>query len=66
LSDPRLWAAFVLNGDGMQPVPRFIPWQALLVPLLVMGAAALVLLQLRKWRKSKRLETQVNVVTGQT
>ena len=48
LSHPRFWAAFVLNGDGAEPVPRFIPWQALLSPLLVLAAAALLFVQLRK------------------
>jgi tetratricopeptide (TPR) repeat protein len=26
LRDPKYWAAFVLSGDGVYPVPRFIPW----------------------------------------
>lgn len=51
LSDPRFWAAFVLNGDGTEPVPRFIPWQALFVPLLVLAALALVVFH---WKKRKR------------
>jgi CHAT domain-containing protein/tetratricopeptide (TPR) repeat protein len=47
LSHPRYWAAFVLNGDGATPVPTFIPWQALLMPipilaLLALGARALI------------------------
>lgn len=29
LSSPQYWAAFVLNGEGNAPVPRFIPWQVL-------------------------------------
>ena len=51
LSDPRFWAAFVLNGDGTEPVPRFIPWQALFSPLLVLAALALVISQ---WKRRKR------------
>ena len=39
LSHPRFWAAFVLNGDGMEPVPRFIAWQTLVLPLLLIAAA---------------------------
>ena len=50
LSHPRFWAAFVLNGDGTEPVPRFIPWQALLLPPLLIAAAALVFFQLKKRR----------------
>ncbi|HSM85332.1 MAG TPA: CHAT domain-containing protein, partial [Candidatus Limnocylindrales bacterium] len=48
LGHPRFWAAFVLNGDGGDPVPMFIAWQALLAPLLVVAAAALVIFELRK------------------
>jgi CHAT domain-containing protein len=47
LSHPRYWAAFVLNGDGAAPAPRFISWPLLAAPLLVLLAVALVLLQLR-------------------
>lgn len=47
LSHPRYWAAFVLNGDGASAAPRFISWQLLAAPLLVLVAAALLLLQLR-------------------
>jgi hypothetical protein len=50
LSHPRFWAAFVLNGDGTEPVPRFIPWQALFSPLLVLAALAIVIYQ---WQKRK-------------
>jgi CHAT domain-containing protein len=38
LSQPRFWAAFVLAGDGLTPIPRVLPWSALI------GAAGLVLL----------------------
>lgn len=50
LSDPRFWAAFVLNGDGIESVPRFIPWQALFSPLLVIVALGIVLHQWKKRR----------------
>lgn len=66
LSHPRFWAAFVLNGDGTEPVPRFIPWQALLSPLLVLAAAALVWVQVRKRRKLRRQSSQGRVVHAQT
>lgn len=42
LSHPKYWAAFVLNGDGAEPVPRFVPWQMLALPVLVLLAALLV------------------------
>jgi len=51
LSHPKYWAAFVLNGDGTEPVPRFIPWQAIVLPMLVLLAAFLVLWQMRSRRK---------------
>ncbi|MFI5103460.1 MAG: hypothetical protein ACHP79_00930, partial [Terriglobales bacterium] len=52
LSHPKYWAAFVLNGDGMQPVPRFVPWQLLMLPFLVLVAAVLVYFQIRAKRRS--------------
>jgi CHAT domain-containing protein len=40
LADPRLWAAFVLNGDGLTPLPAVISWSKLTVaaaiPILVL------------------------------
>jgi CHAT domain-containing protein len=51
LSHPRYWAAFVLNGDGTEPVPRFIPWQALVLPVPLIGLAAFFYLRLRRKRK---------------
>ncbi len=39
LSHPKYWAAFVLNGDGEEPAPRFLSWQA-----LILGGGALVVL----------------------
>jgi CHAT domain-containing protein len=44
LQHPRHWAAFVLSGDGLQPLPRAISWGTLLMPLaaglLLLGVAA--------------------------
>lgn len=51
LSHPRFWAAFVLNGDGAEPVPRFIPWQAIVLPVLLLLAALLVVWQIKARRK---------------
>jgi len=51
LSHPRYWAAFVLNGDGTEPVPRFIPWQVLAIPIPIIALA--VFLFFRAQRKKK-------------
>ncbi|MCU1254050.1 MAG: Tetratricopeptide 2 repeat protein, partial [Candidatus Angelobacter sp.] len=52
LSHPRYWAAFVLNGDGSETVPRFIPWQVLAIPIPIIALAVFVYLRVR--RKKKR------------
>ena len=49
LSHPRFWAAFVLNGNGTEPVPRFIPWQVLAMPIPVIALAGYFY-----WRKRKK------------
>jgi CHAT domain-containing protein/tetratricopeptide (TPR) repeat protein len=43
LRHPRFWAAFVLNGDGLRPIPRRFAWNGLLAPaaLVLVAAAAL-------------------------
>jgi CHAT domain-containing protein/tetratricopeptide (TPR) repeat protein len=51
LSHPRYWAAFVLNGNGTEPVPRFIPWQALAIPVPLVALAAFIYLRVRRKRK---------------
>jgi MYXO-CTERM domain-containing protein len=41
LSEPRYWAAFVLSGDGVYAIPRFVPWSwffAALAVLVLIGA----------------------------
>jgi tetratricopeptide (TPR) repeat protein len=45
LAHPRFWAAFVLNGDGLRPVPRPVPWGTALLSLgvVLLGAAAIAL-----------------------
>ncbi|HEY3768688.1 MAG TPA: CHAT domain-containing tetratricopeptide repeat protein [Candidatus Angelobacter sp.] len=52
LSHPRFWAAFVLNGDGTEPVPRFIPWQALAMPFPVLALIIFFYLRMRKKKKA--------------
>jgi CHAT domain-containing protein/Tfp pilus assembly protein PilF len=41
LSDPSVWAAFVLDGDGLAPVPRVLSWTELV--LASAGFAVLLL-----------------------
>jgi CHAT domain-containing protein/tetratricopeptide (TPR) repeat protein len=48
LSNPRYWAAFVLNGDGLDSSQRVVPWSVLLVAL----AALLVTVSFTLWRLS--------------
>jgi len=47
LAEPRHWAAFVLNGDGREPLSRVISWATLLAPLA--GALLLAGLLARRW-----------------
>jgi len=56
LSHPRYWAAFVLTGEGSAPVPRFIPWQLLVMPLPILALA--IFLFFRQRRKKQRLQKQ--------
>ena len=51
LAHPHYWAAFVLTGDGLRPVPRAISWiwvgAASLLSILVLTAAGWALLRRR-------------------
>jgi CHAT domain-containing protein/tetratricopeptide (TPR) repeat protein len=51
LSHPRYWAAFVLNGGGAEPVPRFIPWQVLAIPVPLVALAVFIYLRVRRRKK---------------
>ncbi|MGB8129861.1 MAG: CHAT domain-containing protein [Candidatus Angelobacter sp.] len=51
LSHPRYWAAFVLNGDGGEPVPRFISWQVLAIPVPIIALAVFIYLRARRKKK---------------
>lgn len=67
LSHPRYWAAFVLNGDGALPVPWFIPWQELLLPLPVIVLLALLFLRLRErvsQRRSGVTDSEIRTSAG--
>lgn len=51
LSNPRYWAAFVMNGDGWNSSRRVIPWSALLFAVAaIFGIAAALLRQLARSR----------------
>lgn len=45
LSDPHYWAAFVLTGEGLQPVPTAVRWSS-----VMLAAAAVLLVGLVIWR----------------
>ena len=44
LAHPRYWAAFVLNGEGLHPIPRVFTWSSVLLfaATLLFFAAATV------------------------
>lgn len=48
VSHPRYWAAFVLNGDGTEPVPRFIPWQLLAIPIPIVALTLFIYFRVRR------------------
>src|SRR5205807_62107 len=45
LRHPRYWAAFILTGDGLSPIPRVLSWSLLLgaVGVLLLGGVAAML-----------------------
>lgn len=51
LRHPRFWAAFVLSGDGLRPIPRAVSWSAVLAPLVVLLAAAGLVAASRRARR---------------
>ncbi len=53
LKDPRYWAAFILNGDGSDNVPRFLSWQLIVLPLPI--AAFLIAAWWRLRRRGMRV-----------
>ena len=52
LRHPRFWAAFVLNGDGLRPIPHRFPWNGLLASA-ALALLALAALSGRKRRRSR-------------
>ena len=51
LADPHYWAAFVLTGDGMRPVPRALPWTTVTLPTL--AVAVLSVFAIRRARRRR-------------
>ena len=47
LRHPRYWAAFILTGDGLSPIPRVLSWSMLLgaVGVLLLGGVAAMLVR---------------------
>jgi len=46
LAHPKYWAAFVLNGDGLAPIPPVVSWSALGIGAGSLGLAALAAMRL--------------------
>jgi len=63
LRHPRFWAAFVLNGDGLHPIPRRLAWNGLLAPAAVVLLAAAAFAGRRKPR-ARRLARAVPASVG--
>ena len=57
LDNPRYWAAFVLNGDGLTPLPTVFSWPQVIVSsvfiLLVLGCGMMWALRLRRGNDRK-------------
>jgi tetratricopeptide (TPR) repeat protein len=53
LSHPQYWAAFVLNGDGLAPIPRAVSWSAVGIAAGALGLAALLGVSLRRTRRTR-------------
>jgi len=65
LADPRLWAAFVLNGDGATPLPTVLSWPTLAVIVVVAAATMSLAVSVTLRRRSRiyRKERPSAVVT---
>ena len=54
LSHPHYWAAFVLTGDGLRPVPRAIAWTSLAAGAALLLAVVMGSSTLRRRLRSRR------------
>ena len=57
LRHPHYWAAFVLTGDGLRPIPRAITWPMLAVAA-ALPAGVIAMLLFRRLRHARRSELQ--------
>jgi len=56
LANPAHWAAFVLNGDGLSPLPTFVSWRTITAAAIVLAILGIgVVLMLRLWRRRRIL-----------
>jgi CHAT domain-containing protein len=53
LGDPRLWAAFVLTGDGATPLPWVLSWKQLVSLVCALLAALLTAVSIRLLSRSR-------------
>jgi len=60
LNDPRRWAAFVLSGDGLTPLPRFLSWTTLVLGGIGTITAIVLPVVLVHSRNKRRIHRQNN------
>jgi tetratricopeptide (TPR) repeat protein len=53
LSHPQYWAAFVLNGDGLAPIPRAISWSTVGIAAGAIGLTVLLGVSLRRTSRAR-------------
>ena len=46
VANPHYWAAFVLSGEGVQPIPRATTWRTVILAAIALAIVLLVLLRL--------------------
>jgi CHAT domain-containing protein len=60
LNDPRVWAAFVLSGDGLTPLPLVLSWTTLGLAALTATAGIGLLVWAYRSRYKRRVHRQHN------
>ncbi|MFL5248706.1 MAG: CHAT domain-containing protein [Myxococcales bacterium] len=59
LAHPRYWAAFVLNGEGLRPIPRVFSWSSVLLFAATVVFFAVASVGRRRQRKRPRIAVVV-------
>ncbi|HZX65567.1 MAG TPA: CHAT domain-containing tetratricopeptide repeat protein, partial [Myxococcales bacterium] len=59
LAHPRYWAAFVLNGEGLRPIPRVFSWSSVLLFAASVVFFAVASVGRRRQRKRPRIAVVV-------